>query len=111
MPHRAPNLRSLVVALALPLAAAALTGCARETSAPTAPRAARSGRSAPALAAAALSQAVSVENRYTETLLDYPGVVGIGVGAASATQAVIEVYCLDAVPARFPKSLDGVPVR
>ena len=115
----APKLRRRlsVSPLALLLAVAALSGCARDSGVPTSPRAGLDARAPVALSATSLSQAIAAENRYSDMLLGYPGVIGVGVGAATATtptttaQAAIEVYCLGAVPAGLPKSLDGVAVR
>lgn len=112
MPSRAPRSRRVRVSFALfALALAALSACARDSRVPTAPGASRDSRAATPLAAASVSRAIAAEERYTTALLGLPGVVGVGVGAGSGSQAVIELYCLDAIPARLPRSLDGVPVR
>lgn len=58
--------------------------------------------------------AVAVQARSEGRLFAEAGVVGVGIGAGDANNAVIEVYvekATGALLARLPQSLDGVPVR
>ena len=58
-----------------------------------------------------LEQAVAVQERHTDRLLDTPGIVGTGVGLNQAGRPVIRVYMEHPGVADVPGSLEGVSVE
>ena len=69
------------------------------------------GGTPPGGAPPGLDAAVAVQERYSDQLLDTPGVVGTGVGLRADGSAVIRVYTEKGGSAVLSSSLDGVPVE
>jgi hypothetical protein len=57
-----------------------------------------------------LRAAIAVEGRYADSLLDVPGVVGVGVGVGTNGRHVIRVYLSRASVAGVPAELEGFAV-